>query len=31
MTGKQIRDEEVSSTDNLKQDIRAYRRRFGRS
>jgi len=30
MTGKQIRDEEVSSTDNLKQDIRAYRRRFGR-
>jgi len=31
MTGKQIRDEEVSSTDTLKEDIRAYRRRFGRS
>lgn len=31
MTGKQIRDEEVSSTDTLKDDIRAYRRRFGRS
>jgi len=31
MTGKQIREEEVSSTDTLKEDIRAYRRRFGRS
>jgi ABC-2 type transport system ATP-binding protein len=31
MTGKQIRDEEVSSTDTMKQDIRAYRRRFDRS
>ncbi|UCH80102.1 MAG: ATP-binding cassette domain-containing protein [Nitrospiraceae bacterium] len=30
MTGKQIRDEEVSSTYTMKEDIRAYRRRFDR-
>ena len=30
MTGKQIRDEEVSSTDTFKDDMRAYRRRFDR-
>ncbi len=30
MTGKQIRDEEISSTDTFKEDMRAYRRRFDR-
>jgi len=30
MTGKQIRDEEISSTDTFKDDMRAYRRRFDR-
>jgi ABC-2 type transport system ATP-binding protein len=31
MTGKKIRDEKMSSSDTLKEDVRAYRRRFGRS
>ena len=31
MTGKQIREEEVSSTDTMKEDVRAHRRRFDRS
>ena len=30
MTGKQIRDEEISSTDTFKDEMRAYRRRFDR-
>lgn len=31
MTGKEIRDSEVSSEDTIKETVRAYRRRFGRS
>ena len=30
MTGKQIRDEEISSTDTFKDEMRSYRRRFDR-
>jgi ABC-2 type transport system ATP-binding protein len=30
MTGREIRDTEMDSTDNLKEDIRAYRRKFDR-
>ncbi|MCK5504600.1 MAG: ATP-binding cassette domain-containing protein [Thermodesulfovibrionia bacterium] len=31
MTGKEIRDSDVSSNDTIKETVRAYRRRFGRS
>ncbi len=31
MTGKEIRDSDVSSDDTIKETVRAYRRRFGRS
>jgi ABC-2 type transport system ATP-binding protein len=31
MTGKKIRDEVMSTSDTLKEDVRAHRRRFGRS
>jgi ABC-2 type transport system ATP-binding protein len=30
LTGRGIRDESMDDSDNLKEDIRAYRRRFGR-
>jgi ABC-2 type transport system ATP-binding protein len=30
ITGKQIRDHEASSNDNIKENIRAYRRKFGK-
>jgi ABC-2 type transport system ATP-binding protein len=30
ITGKQIRDHDVSSNDNTKENIRAYRRKFGK-
>ncbi|HWR59227.1 MAG TPA: ATP-binding cassette domain-containing protein [Thermodesulfovibrionales bacterium] len=31
MTGKEIREEEVSSGDTIKAEVRSYRRKFGRS
>jgi ABC-2 type transport system ATP-binding protein len=31
MTGKEIRDSDVSSDDTIKETVRAYRRKFGRS
>jgi uncharacterized protein YoaH (UPF0181 family) len=30
MTGKEIRAEGVSSGDTIKEEVRSYRRRFGR-
>jgi hypothetical protein len=30
LTGREIRDESMDGSDNLREDIRAYRRRFGR-
>jgi ABC-2 type transport system ATP-binding protein len=31
MTGREIRDSEIASDDTIKEEVRAYRRRFGRS